>query len=200
MAAPPGSSALKSRTGSTSMKRRSSRGSALPLSRTRQEKLANCPARTSSRVSASMFIGRAAIVELQAARPHALETERNDLHHAAQARIVGQHADQRPRPVNWPMVRATSSVGREQKAVLLEESAAARLPHGSEHGCRPERRCVKRIGRPLGAAPASAPARPPGSGCAWGKAVSNAISRRRQGAAGEISWLMSVVMAKFRTV
>ena len=35
---------------------------------------------------------------------------------------------------------------------------------------------------------------------ALGKAVSNAVSRWRQSRSGAISWLMSVVIAKFRAV
>ncbi len=60
VAARPGSSVLKSSTGSTSMKRRSSCGSGgLPLATTRQEKLAGRPSSASCTVSDAMAIGRA---------------------------------------------------------------------------------------------------------------------------------------------
>ena len=197
-AAPPGSSAVKSITGSTSMKRRSSRGSAVPLSRTRQEKLAKRPASTLSSVSDSMFIGRARSSRFM--RPARAPPAPNETTFMTPRRLGS--SDSMPisgrAAINWPMVRPTSSTGRNRKACCSKNAPPP--------GRRTERKCSV---RPVMRCARASAARSVSSGVGpstttrivWvrcGNARSSSTSRCRHGAEVEISWLVSVVMAKCR--
>jgi hypothetical protein len=72
------------------------------------------------------------VVELDAAAAHPRERERNRLHDAAQAWIVGEDAHQRPRLRQLDHHLGDVVDRSEQQPVLLEERPAAGLAHGAE--------------------------------------------------------------------
>ncbi len=169
-------------------KRRSSLGvEARPWTSSCQEKLAGCPALTFSRLSAASVIGQVMLSSViwPPCTPSKPELQR--LHHAAQARIAGQHLHQALR-LGQHLELRVEFIGRlEQEAVLREERAALRLLD------RAEQILLLRRAAATSASVASSTSSGVGasmtatiiSNC--GKAFSNAASRCRHGMSVEIS-------------
>ena len=168
-----------------------------PLSSTCQEKLAGCPAITWSIVSDGHGQRALQIFELGLAALHAEQAERQRPRQPAQRRIAGQCADHRAGAAE-PLRHARKIVLRlKQQAVFRKERIAVELAHRHETGRAARSASAPAWRSPRWQAPASAHRPPPGSS----RTIRGMPSRRRVRVAasrdsGEISLLMSVVMAK----
>ena len=197
----PGSSALKSSTGSTSMMTRRSRSCGFaPPNAPRHVKSAGRPASTLSNATANAFRPGASVVELNLAGLHTAELQADHVHDAPQRRIGGQgrkhrlHAHQ----VLGGLVDLLGGAGRGGRS--SRKTSRRRGCGSSERG---------RAGRRVSASswPAACLARSGVAACMTitinsvrGNAFSNSSSRLRNGSSVEISVLTSVLMANFRAV